>query len=105
MNHSPTSNAMPRLLAAIEQAPQSNVGVDTYEHLLADLLALFESGGVDRSTAAAELGQLATAWPWGAVEILEFTMHRLRWPEVRSAVENHLAHGADFRTRDLARQF
>lgn len=92
------------LLSSIAYAAEQSVGVDTYEYLLADLLALLESDRVARTVAVAELRRLATDWPWGSVEALEFTMRRLRWPEVREALESHRAQGADFRTCNLATQ-
>lgn len=93
-----------QLLDAIAQVAKRSVGVNTYEYLLADLLALLESDRVARPVAIHAMTRLATDWPWGSVEALEFTMRRLRWPEVRKALEDHRAHGADFRTRDLAAQ-
>lgn len=92
------------LLDAIARAAELSVGVDTFEYLLLDLLALLESGRVARPVAIAELRRLGTDWPWGAVQALEFTMRRLRWPEVREALESHRLRGADFRTRTLASQ-
>jgi hypothetical protein len=93
-----------RTLAAIASAAEQFNGVNSYEHLLVALLELLESGRVDRPNAVAELNRLATEWPPGAPEALEFAMHKLRWAEVRSALEDHRAHGVDFRTRDLATQ-
>lgn len=98
------STELARTLAAITSAAEKFVGVNSYEHLLAALLELLESGRVDRSHAVAELNRLATQWPPGAPEALEFTMHKLQWPEVRTTLEDHRVHGADFRTRDLATQ-
>jgi hypothetical protein len=99
-----SSTQLTELLDAIAHAAERSVGVNTYEHLLVALLELLESGHVDRATAVAELQRLADEWPWGAAEALEFTMHRLRWPEVRLVLVDHVAHGSDFRTRDLAAQ-
>ncbi|MUN05705.1 hypothetical protein [Agromyces luteolus] len=93
-----------RTTAAISAAADRFVGVNSYEHLLVHLLDLLESGRVDRESALAEFDRLASDWPPGAAEALEFTMHRLRWPEVRRTLEDHRQHGTDFRTRDLAAQ-
>ncbi len=93
-----------RLLESIARAAEESVGVDSFEHLLIDLVTLLESEHVERSAAVAELRRLAAEWPWGAVEALEFAMRSLQWPEVRDALEDHLAHGVDFRTRTLAAQ-
>jgi hypothetical protein len=53
--------------------------------------------------AATILSGLGQVWPWGALEILEFTMHTLRWDEVRATLQHHAESGSDFRTRDMAR--
>jgi len=90
------------LLAAIDVAADRYVGVNSFENLLVGLRDLLRSGRVDRTDAASELRRLATEWPPGAVEALEFTMHEFRWPEVREALEDHRVSGVDFRTRDLA---
>lgn len=77
------------------------LGVEHWEHLLVDLLALLKSGRVARSTAVRMLVELIGQWP-GATEVLEFTMRDLRWHEVRLALEEHVQSGSDFRTRDMA---
>lgn len=92
------------LLAAIGVAADRHVGVNSFENLLVDLRDLLRSGRVDRTDAASELRRLAAEWPPGAVEVLEFTMHEFRWPEIRNALEDHRVSGVDFRTRDLAAQ-
>ena len=88
-------------LAVIAVATEHFVGVNQIEHLLVDLLAFLESGQVERAAAAAALIGLIEPWP-GAPEVLEFTMRDLQWPEVRDALEAHLASDSDFRTRDMA---
>lgn len=93
-----------RLLAAITAAAERYPGVNSYEHLLVDLLDLLLSGRLAKTEAVSALDRLVSEWPPGAPEVLEFTMHRLRWPEVRDALEDHRAHASDFRTRDLAVQ-
>lgn len=93
-----------RLLAAIVAAAEQSPGVDSYEDLLIELLGLLRSGRLARAEATLPLRTLVSEWPPGAPEILEFTMHELRWPEIRGALEDHRVHGADFRTRDLAAQ-
>lgn len=98
------SGALERTLAAIRAAAERSVGVDSYEYLLVELLDLLRSAQVDRSEAVTALTQLATAWSPGSPEVLEFTMHELRWPEVRAALVTHSLHGSDFRTRNLAAQ-
>ena len=90
------------LISSIEAAAETYVGVNSFEHLLVDLLDLLKSDRVDRVDAVSGLERLTTEWPPGAVEILEFTMHELRWPEIREALEDHRVRGADFRTRDQA---
>lgn len=92
------------MLSAIAVAADKYVGVNSYENLLVGLRDLLRSGRVDRADAVSELRHLSTEWPPGAVEALEFTMHELRWPEIREALEDHRRSGADFRTRDLAAQ-
>lgn len=104
MTAEPPAATLTRMLSAVSEAADRYVGVDSYEDLLVETLELLESGRVDRAVAVAELSRLATEWPPGAPEALEFTMHRLRWPEVRAALEDHRDHGADFRTRNLAAQ-
>lgn len=92
------------MLRAISRAAEQFVGVNSYEHLLGELLRFLMSDQVDRSAAVTALSRLAEEWPPGSAEALEFTMHELRWPEVRAALEDHRSHGSDFRTRDLASQ-
>ena len=88
-------------LAVIAMATESFVGVNLIEHLLVDLVAFLKSGRVARAAASDALIGLIEPWP-GAPEVLEFTMRELRWPEVKSALEAHVASESDFRTRDLA---
>lgn len=104
MTAAETSAWLDRMLHAIGEAADRLVGVNSYEHLLRELLEFLVSDRVDRPTAVAMLSRLAEEWPSGSPEVLEFTMHELRWPEVRSALENHREQGGDFRTRDLAAQ-
>ena len=77
------------------------VGVGQIEHLLVDLVAFLKSGRIHRSVAAEFLIALIDPWP-GAPEVLEFTMRDLQWPEVKGALQAHVASGSDFRTRDMA---
>jgi hypothetical protein len=93
-----------QLLAAIGSAAAQEVGVNSYEDLLIELLGLLRSDRVGRADAVSELERLVAEWSPGAAEALEFTMHELRWPEIRRALEDHQANGVDFRTRNLAGQ-
>ncbi len=104
VNRSTSEAELGRLLAVIEQSARETIGVNEYEGLLIQLLALLESHDLDHHAAAEQLIRLTEEWPWGAVESLEFTMRRLRWPEVREALLAHHQRGLDFRTRDLAAQ-
>lgn len=88
-------------LAVIAMATEHFVGVNQIEHLLVDLVAFLKSGRVERAAAADALIALIEPWP-GAPEVLEFTMRELQWPEVKAALETHVASESDFRTRDLA---
>jgi hypothetical protein len=88
-------------LAVIAMATENFVGVNQVEHLLVDLVAFLKSGRVERAAAAEALIGLIEPWP-GAPEVLEFTMRVLQWPEVRVALEEHVASESGFRTRDLA---
>ena len=90
------------LLSAITAAAEEFFDSEQSEDLLVDLRDLLRSGRVDRADAVSELVRLSTEWPPGADEALEFTMHELRWPEVREALDDHRMSGADFRTRDRA---
>ena len=94
-------------LEAIRVAAERHVGVSDYEHLLGSLADFLESGSVDRHEAAAALIGLTQGvdrLPWGAIETLEFTMHRLRWPEVHAALVNLEEHGPNGAVRHNARQ-
>ncbi len=91
-------------IAMISVAAEHFVGVNEVEHLLEDLLRLLESGRLGQAEATATLTELLKEWPWGAVEILEFTMRALRWDGVREALSEQLADDADFRLQNLARQ-
>lgn len=92
-------------LAAIEAAAEQAIGINEYEGLLEDLLDYLESGAVDRRTAADALVELTAPgqlFPWGAIETLEFTMHKLRWPEVREALLSVKRIDPDLHRRHLA---
>lgn len=69
-----------------------------------DLLRLLQSDRLPRSVGVSALLQQVRDLDLGAVAVLEFSMRSLLWPEVREALIAHVAHGEDFRTRDLARQ-
>jgi len=88
-------------LAVIAVATENFVGVNQIEHLLIDLLAFLKSGRVERADASEALIGLIEPWP-GAPEVLEFTMRELQWPEVKAALERHVASESDFRTREMA---
>lgn len=88
-------------LAVVSLAARTFVGVDRYEHLLVDLLALLSSGRVRREFASRTLIDLIEPWP-GAPEVLEFCMRSLRWPEVREALSAQVEGGADSRMRESA---
>lgn len=104
MNVEGSGAELMQLLAEIEQSARESVGVDDYESTLFQLLVLLQSDDLARGVAVQQLARLTEEWPWGAVEALEFTMHRLRWPEIREALLKHRQYGTDFRTRDLAAQ-
>lgn len=98
------SDELDRLLESIEVAAQRFVGVNEYEDLLVDLLALLRSDDLPRETAVAALTRLAVGWPWGAVEALEFSLRSLRWDELRHVLEAQRKENPDFRCRALAGQ-
>lgn len=100
----PVERELAERLAVIRLAAEHFVGVDSYEHLLLDLLRLLRSDRVPRITGTDFMLQRIVQWEPGSVEILEFSMRSLQWPEVRDALAEHARDGADFRTRDLARQ-
>ena len=91
-----------QLVATIEHDAQVHLGVSEYETTLIDLLTLLESVTELRAQFVEILQTLVADWPWGAVEILEFTMHTLRWPEIRTALEASAVSDPDFRHRALA---
>lgn len=98
------SNTVHDLVAAIEDATQSSVGVNEYEPLLVDLPTLLQSDGSHRALGVAELTRLATEWPWGAVEILEFFLRTLQWTEVKDVLESQRESNPDSQRRVLAGQ-
>lgn len=89
-------------IAAIEAAARTTIGVDQLEPLLVDLLTLLKSPDLDRADGVTALTRLATEWPWGSVEILEFCLRDLRWTELRAVLERESLVNADFRSRDMA---
>ena len=99
----PAEEELAERLAVIHLAADRFIGVNSYEHLLLDLLRLLQSDRVPRTTATEFMFKLVEEWGAGAVEILEFTMRTLQWPEVREALLAHAHKGEDFRTRGLAR--
>ncbi|MCD1573373.1 hypothetical protein [Agromyces mediolanus] len=90
--------AISSVLWAAERYP----GVNSYEHRLLDLLDILRSGRVERAAAVDSLIGLTVGWPVGSLEILEYTMRELQWPEVRDALFKHLEEAPDFRTRKQA---
>ncbi|GAA1479213.1 hypothetical protein GCM10009623_36590 [Nocardioides aestuarii] len=100
----PAEDELAERLQVIRLAAKHLVGVNVYEHALVDLLQLLQSDRLPHSTAVDALLKLVRDWDWGAVELLEFSMRSLQWPEVREALAAHAAHGDDPRTRDLAQQ-
>lgn len=100
----PAEDELAERLQVIRLAAEHFVGVNVYEHALVDLLQLLQSDRLPHSIAVDVLLHQVRDWDWGAVEVLEFSMRSLRWPAVREALVAHVAHGDDFRTRDLAQQ-
>jgi hypothetical protein len=100
----PAEDELAERLQVIRLAAEHFVGVDVYEHALADLVELLQSDRLPRSVGVDALLRQIREWDWGAVEVLEFSMRSLQWPEVHEALLAHVAQGDDFRTRDLARQ-
>jgi hypothetical protein len=99
----PAVTELDERLAVIEVAASHFVGVNEIEHLLVDVTGLLQSERLEREQAVSALTRLATEWPWGAVEVLEFSLRALQWPELRDVLEHHAATGLDFRTRDMAK--
>lgn len=92
------TDAIASVLWAAERYP----GVNSYEHRLLDLLELLQSRRLERSVAVRPLVALLEEWPLGALEIVEYTMRELRWPEIREALVEHVRTAVDFRTRKQA---
>lgn len=90
--------------AVLEVAADHFVGVDEIEHLLVGVRDLFRSERLTRDEAVAAMKGLMTSWPPGAVELLEFTMRDLRWPEVQELLVETEREHPDHRARNQARQ-
>lgn len=99
---SPASERVAHLVGVIQHEAEVNLSVETYEPLLLKLLETIESSPDQREQVSAFLAALIEEWPWGAVEILEFTMRRLQWSEIRSALESSATQDPDFRKRRQA---
>lgn len=92
------------LVQRIEYEAETNIGVETYESLLLELLTILASTPDERGRHITLLLPLVKDWPWGAVETLEFTMRQLRWPEIKEALEVSAVSDPNFRHRDLAKR-
>ncbi|MCA0329547.1 MAG: hypothetical protein LCI03_06525 [Actinobacteria bacterium] len=100
----PAENELDERLAVLEVAASHFYGVREIEHLLVGLLDLMRSDRLPKDRSLAALEARMVAWPPGTVELLEFTMRELRWPEVQSSLKMSAANHPDFRARDQARQ-
>lgn len=89
-------------IAVILAAAPHFLGVAELEHGLRDLRDLLASGRVERSVAVDELRDLTRTWPAGSIEILEFTLRSLKWPEMREFLQHMATSAADLRDRDRA---
>ncbi|GAA3589326.1 hypothetical protein GCM10022198_11480 [Klugiella xanthotipulae] len=92
------------LVSDIERVARIAAGASEFEYMLVKLLQLLESNTVDREVVISTFKRLASEWPHGAIEMLEFTMRKLQWPEVQAALEIYQEFGADFRYRSLAKK-
>jgi hypothetical protein len=99
-----TADAAEDLVCEVLNRAPRYPGVAEIEPVLMSLLDELSRPDADRQRATLVLQRLIEEWPPGALEIIEFTMHRLRWPEVKVALERQAADLAvDFRLRDQAR--
>ena len=90
-------------LAVIAVVAAELYNVRVWEHLIVDFLAMIKSGALTRSEAVELLEPFIDAEVSGGVELIEFTMRDLQWPEVESRL--HKMRGdSDFRVRDWARR-
>ncbi|GAA2445255.1 hypothetical protein [Agromyces soli] len=94
--------ALTEAISSVLWAAERYPGVNSYENRLLDLLELLQSGLLERSVAVQSFVALLEEWPLGALEILEYTMRELRWPEIREALVEHARTAPDFRTREQA---
>lgn len=93
------------LVAEALRRAEATPDVRELEPDLAALLAVLTSPTVSRAAAVSELlgllvpshGEIQLGQP-GVVEILEFTMRELRWPEVRAELRSIAERAADWRT-------
>jgi hypothetical protein len=79
-------------------------GVDELQHLLEGLVDFLETNPDHRHEAVDILCALAAEMLPGSVEILEFSMRALRWPEVQLALQATVESATDFRVESLAMQ-
>lgn len=100
----PVSDELLERLTVIEVVAQRFTGVREWEHLLVDLTALLRAEVLPRPQAVAVLLSWAASWPWGAIEVLEFSMRGLQWSEIRQFLVEQAADSTDFRHRNLAAQ-
>jgi len=100
----PATTELHERLVAIEAVIDRFIGVNEAEHLLVDLLKLLNSGRITRAEGVAALSQLATQWPVGADEALEFCLRDLQWRELHDVLTRQASEAADFRIRDRAKR-
>ena len=93
-----------RMFTRIVKVAESTLGVEELEPSLVDLLAYLQSDASDQSGAEELMQTLASEWPEGAVEALEFTMRSLKWEGVRSVLLAQRDGAEDFRHKDQARR-
>ncbi|MCC2317036.1 hypothetical protein [Cellulomonas chengniuliangii] len=100
------------LISLIISTEESIPGTASIEPLLVEVLEQIESHADDRECYVRRLlalilepaqGELILGEP-GIVELLEFCMHELRWPEIRSALASLDVDGTDWRVRRSAQR-
>lgn len=91
---SPTADPVERFLTVVADLLRSadrTCGVEDLEPHLERALALLRDHPDLRPRFEAELVPLIDRMREGVVELVSFTMHELRWPAVREAIESRAA--------------
>jgi hypothetical protein len=90
-------------LEAIRRRAETTYDVAELEPYLIDLKEFLKANVKHMEVFASVLLELTNEWPSGSVEVLEFTMRDLRWPEIKAALERSLGSPGDSATNRCAR--